>query len=127
RDHRLVREGLDQLDLLVGKWPDESTAQMEHANRDPLAQERHTERCAIAAFLLSFDQSVFRIGQNVDDVNRFALKQNSASYRPPAPLHWQRFHVLMVARGVPMRRHTMVVRAFLTSDRGHIRFTKSGG
>jgi uncharacterized protein (DUF1684 family) len=32
-----------------------------------------------------------RIGYNIDDLNRFALKQNSASYRPPARLHWQSF------------------------------------
>jgi hypothetical protein len=55
RYYRLVGEGFDQFDLLLGKRPDESTEQMEHANRgSPLAQEWHSERRAITAFLLSF-------------------------------------------------------------------------
>ena len=47
---------------------------MENANRDALAQERHTEHCTMAAFLLSFEHGVFRIGKNIDDMNRFALE-----------------------------------------------------
>jgi len=38
RYYRLVGEGFDQFDLILGKRPDESTEQMGHANRDPLAQ-----------------------------------------------------------------------------------------
>src|SRR5262249_5152352 len=37
RDHRLVGEGLDQLDLLVGKRPHGFAYYLEHTNRIPLA------------------------------------------------------------------------------------------
>src|SRR5215510_16068752 len=100
---------------------------MENPNRDPLAQKRHSEHCAKAAFLLSFSQGVFRISQNIDDMNWLALEQNSACYRPPARLHWQSFDVFIEAGWEPMRRHKMVVYAFLTSDRRRVRLAKSGG
>src|SRR5215468_1669642 len=100
---------------------------MENPNRDPLAQKRHSEHCAKAAFLLSFNQGVFKISQNIDDMNWLALKQNSACYRPPTRLHWQSFDVLVVTGRVPIIRHKMVVRTSLTSDRRHLCLTKSGG
>jgi len=43
RDHRLVGEGLDQLDLLLGEWKYGSTVQDEHANWRPITQKRHAE------------------------------------------------------------------------------------
>src|SRR5215813_7551367 len=125
-DHSLVGEDFDQFDLLVSKRPHDSAVQVKHADRDRLAQERHTEQCAKADFLLNFDQGEFRIGYNIDDLNRLALKQNSASYRPPTRLHWQSFYDTVAGRE-PVRRYNMEVSTFLTSDRGHIRFTKSGG
>jgi len=125
RDHRLVGEGFDQFDLLVSKRPHDSAVQVKHADRDRLAQERHTEQCAKSGFLLNFDQGVFRVGYNIDDLNRLALKQNSASYRPPTRLHWQSFDGTVAGR-VPVPRYNMEVFTFLTSDRGHICFTKSG-
>src|SRR5262245_23598738 len=124
-DYRLVGEGFDQFDLLISKWPHDSAVQVEHADRDRLAQERHSEQCAKADSLLSFNQGVFRIGYNIDDLNRLALKQNSASYRTPIPLHWQSLGVT-VAGPEPVTRYNMEVSTFLTSDRGHIRITKSG-
>src|SRR5262249_11448653 len=72
---------------LVGKWPDESTAQMEHANRDPLAQERHTERCAIAAFLLSFDQSVFRINSHLPALRKLVAFEEVGDMNSPCFEH----------------------------------------
>src|SRR5262249_16630384 len=60
-------------------------------------------------------------------MNWFALKQHTASSRPPAQLYRLGFNVFFEAGWEPMRRHKVVVRAFLTSDRRHIRLTKSGG
>ena len=37
RDHSLVSEGLDQLDLLVSEWPYGSALQGEHANGNALS------------------------------------------------------------------------------------------
>ncbi len=61
-DHRLVGEGLDQFDLLVGKWSDDSAEQVEHTNRSSFAQQRHSEDCAKAASPLSFTHGVLRVG-----------------------------------------------------------------
>jgi hypothetical protein len=38
RDSRLVREGLDQLDLLITKWPHLGTRQRHDPDRSALAQ-----------------------------------------------------------------------------------------
>ena len=46
RDRRLVREGRDQLDLLVGEWLNGAACQDQHAGRSALAQHRHAEDCA---------------------------------------------------------------------------------
>jgi hypothetical protein len=48
-DHRLVGEGLDQLDLLFGERARGGAVHDEQANGDPLSQERHSEDCTIAA------------------------------------------------------------------------------
>ena len=46
RDHRLVGEGLDQLDLLIGERLDASLSITDHADRLALAQHRHTQHGA---------------------------------------------------------------------------------
>jgi hypothetical protein len=50
---------------------------------------RRSRRAALTAAKGRPKKEGPRIGYNIDDLNRFALKQNSASYRPPARLHWQ--------------------------------------
>ena len=62
RDHRLVGEGLDQLDLLAGKRPYDRTQQQKYADRVSLAQQRHSKHRAKAGSLLNFNHGVFRIG-----------------------------------------------------------------
>jgi hypothetical protein len=47
------------------------------------------------------------------DLNRLALQQNSASYRPPTRLHWQSFDVSVAGRE-PVRRYNTEVSTFLT-------------
>ena len=49
RDHRLVGEGRDQLDLLVGERPHLGARQRQHADRDALAQHRNAEHGAETA------------------------------------------------------------------------------
>ena len=48
-DHRLVSEGLDQLDLLLGERPYGSAMQEKHADWNPLSKKWHAEVCAKAA------------------------------------------------------------------------------
>ena len=80
RDHRLVSEGLDQLDLLVSEWPYGSPVQDKQANWNPLAKKRHPEDCAIVAESCDLTEGVFRISENIWNLNGFALQQNSADY-----------------------------------------------
>src|SRR6516165_2981436 len=96
-DGRLVGERGGEVDLPLGERTDDSAVQVEHANRGSVAQERHTEHGAKAGSFLNFNQSVFRIGQNIDDMNWFALNQNSASRRPPAQHYRQSFDVFTEA------------------------------
>ena len=48
-DHRLIGEGLDQLDLLLGERPYGSALQDKHANWNPLSKKWHAEDCAKVA------------------------------------------------------------------------------
>ena len=53
RDHRLVGEGGDKLDLLVGEGSHRSAHQHDHADRHSLAQQRNAEHGARTASLLT--------------------------------------------------------------------------
>ena len=79
-DHRLVGEGLDQLDLLLGERPYGSALQDKHANWNPLTKKWHAEDCAKVAESCEFTEGVFRISKNIRNLNGFALQQNSADY-----------------------------------------------
>src|SRR5262249_28488212 len=56
----LVGKGCDQLDLLVGKWPDLLARQNQDANWDALAQHRNREDSAEIAQSLRLHEGVFR-------------------------------------------------------------------
>ena len=79
RDRRLVGEGRDQLDLLVGEWPYLCARQGQNADRHALAQHRNAKDRAEVAQHLRLAQSVFRISLNVGNVNDLAVKQRSPS------------------------------------------------
>ena len=74
RDHRLVGEGRDQLDLLVGERPHLGARQRQDADRDALAQHRNAEHGAKAAQSLRLGQGVVRVGQHVGNVNDLCLR-----------------------------------------------------
>ena len=65
RDHRLVGEGLDQLDLLVGERLRHRSCHDDHADEISLPQQRHAERCSVAADLLRVKAGVFRVGKDI--------------------------------------------------------------
>ena len=83
-DDRLVGEGFDQLDLLVGEWLDGRACQRDHADRMSFAQQRHAQHGAEAADLLRFGPDVFRIGQTVREVNRARFQRGAPDKRPAA-------------------------------------------
>ena len=82
RDHRLVGEGLDQLDLLVGERPHLRARQREDADRLALAQQRHAEDGAEAAEPLRLAKRVFRIGSARRECGRPCLRAARAPVTP---------------------------------------------
>ncbi len=78
RDHRLVGEGGDQLDLLVGKRPDDAAYECEDSDRGAFAQQRHAEHGVEAAELARFDQTVVRVGLRIEDMDRRLFLQRAA-------------------------------------------------
>ena len=78
RDHRLVGEGLDQLDLLIGERPHFRTRQYDHANRNIFAQQRHAKYRAKSAEFGPLPVAIFGIGQNVLDLNDLTFDHRPA-------------------------------------------------
>ena len=86
RDHRLVGEGGDQLDLLVGEWPHRGSRQAS-SRRSAFLRAGAARRARCESRQSSgFAQGVFRIGQNVGNVNDFALQAPLARGCTPAQL-----------------------------------------
>ena len=70
RDHRLVGEGREQLDLLVGERLNLGAGQMTITPIGvPSRKQRHADDRAKAAEFLRIEPDVFRVGQDVGDVN----------------------------------------------------------
>src|SRR6266480_3850815 len=78
RNHCLVGEGGDQLDLPLGERINPGTCQKQNPDRSSLTQERNTERGAIVSDQYEAAQIILRISLNIEDVNRFCLKQSPA-------------------------------------------------
>ena len=74
RDHRLVGEGSDQLDLLLGKGINSGARQKQDADRSSLAEERNTERCPVVPNGYEPTQIVLRIVLNIADMNGLSFK-----------------------------------------------------
>jgi hypothetical protein len=99
RDHRLVGEDRNEIDLLLGEWINRSPAQEQCADGNSLAQEWNAEYGAIVPAFLSFEPSEFRIGQNVWDVNNSAFEYGSPGDRPTIDLtHLKSLQVFPVVR-----------------------------
>ena len=81
RDHRLVGEGLHQLDLPVGERPHLGALQGERADRRTLTQQRRAEQGPIARQLLCLGLAVFRVGERVDDLHRPAFLNRPSDHR----------------------------------------------
>ena len=89
RDRRLVGEGRDQLDLLVGERPHLGARQGQNADRHALAQHRNAEHGAEAAQSLCLGKGVVRVGQHVGDMNDLAFEQGPPGQRAAFRLHRQ--------------------------------------
>src|SRR5262245_32599803 len=103
-----------------------SAVQDEQANRNSLAQEGHPEDGAIAAQSREFMQFVFRIGENIGDLNGFALQQDPRDHTAASRRKGLGLHELNVLSRVTVARR-VVIRAsiLLAHDCGLIRLTQS--
>jgi hypothetical protein len=91
RDDGLIREGLDQRELLVGEGSNIGPPHRDHANEDTFATHRHTEKGPDAASIRSFsiNGTPVRIGLRIEDLycpvlNRYAPDDRAVSWPNPA-------------------------------------------
>ena len=94
RDHGLIREGGDQLDLLVGERLNGAARQDQHAGRSALAQHWHAEDRAHVGEPGSYSQPHLRISLGVHDMDGFAFEHDPAGDRTPIRFERMLFHVL---------------------------------
>ena len=127
RDHRLVGEGGDQLDLLVAKRLHCTTRQQNHADWISFAQEGDAEHGAIVGLFLDFDHRVFRIRKNVRHMNCLAKYNRSPDHAPSPWLVRDALEKLVQFRGKTVGRSVIISRAFLTRNGSHIRLAKPRG
>ena len=81
-DHRLVGEGGDQLDLLVGEWPHRARVHQEMTPIGVPSRSSGTPSTgAKAATLCCFGPGVFRIGRDVGNMNGLAFQHGSSDER----------------------------------------------
>ena len=74
RDHRLVGEGGDQLDLLVGEWPYAvPAAGRSHRSEFPRAAAVRRDSVRKPPSLCASPKLIFRVGQNIRDMDGFAF------------------------------------------------------
>src|SRR4051812_31484719 len=82
RDHSLVREGRDELDLLFREGPRLRADEAYDANRHPFAQHRNPDDGPKAAELLCLQPSVIGIVVHVRDVGDLTVQQRAADGGP---------------------------------------------
>src|SRR5262249_9639162 len=84
RDHRLVGERREQLNLLVGEWCDLRLIKNYCAKRHALAQQGYGQHRPQALQLLRFWKVIFRVRLDVWNLDRTALEQR-ATHRGSPP------------------------------------------
>src|SRR5262249_15010577 len=75
-NHRLIGEGLDQLDLLVGERPHVGAGEAQHAYWDALAQHGNSEHGAHPG--PNPVESEVRVGIHIGDLNSTAFEQGTS-------------------------------------------------
>ena len=107
-DHRLVGEGLNQLDLLVGKRLDGDPRQYQNTDRLSLAQHRHAERGALHHHSGRPQICQPRFGLDVRNVDGFFVKHGTADDRRPVWADRMALHIFDVRGREAVARYVMV-------------------
>src|SRR5947207_1789751 len=98
RNHRLVGEGRDQFDLLLGKRPDGGSLQDDDADRSAFAEERDPKRRTHIELPVKY--YVIWIGPNIWDMNDLAFEKGSSRHRASTQGDRISFHVSLALGGV---------------------------
>ena len=86
RNHRLISESGDEVNLSVGKRQHWFPQQGHNPNHDPVTQQRHAEHGS-GATELGHGQSELRIGHDVGDMNDPRLKHGTSGHGPAVHCH----------------------------------------
>src|SRR5262249_25915422 len=114
-DHRLISEGLYQLDLFLGEWTYGSPVQNEHANWRPITQKRHAQNRAKVAECCQFT-GIFRVSKHIRDLNGFALQQNSGHHATASRRKYQILYVFSIPWALMVARCRIVARVIPASS-----------
>ena len=120
RNHRLVCEGGDEIDLLLAERLHALTGENENADRFIFPQQRHAKRSALTGQRYRFAHRVFGIGSDVGDLHRVAFERHAAGNR--ASVHGnrvllQKFDIL---RREADRSAGPIKVAFAAENEGHL-------
>src|SRR6516162_10136791 len=99
--------------MLLRERPNLSPLQEKNTNRYSFAEKRDAEHGAKVAESCGFRVSPFWIGQNIGNLNRFALQQHSAAYGAASRCKCQTFVVVIVLGRVTVACCRVVACAFL--------------
>src|SRR5262245_25067874 len=80
-NHRLVGEGLDQLDLLGGERPHHPASKHQGADRNTFAHERYAEHGVDVRLLRPLGERLVRIGLGVVKLDGSAFERDPADER----------------------------------------------
>ena len=78
RDDRLIGDGRDQRDLLLGERLDARAAECDDADQRILADQRYPQHCPLKAELDRFGPGVFEVGRRVLDMHRTPFERRPA-------------------------------------------------
>ena len=107
RDHRLVGEGGDEIDLLLREGIDRGPRQEHRSDRQPLAHERNAKHRSEAAASLGFELVELGIGQHVRNMDDPTLQRGPAGHGAAVEAEGMRQHVLLESGRHAMRRNDL--------------------
>jgi hypothetical protein len=108
RDHGLVGEGGDEIDLLIGKRSWRRSRHRHDADAASFSQQRDTQQGAEARELSTLVPGVLRVGENVGYVNRRYFQRRSRHQRASARRYRVLSRVLLIfRRKAVVRRQTV--------------------
>src|SRR5262245_9483154 len=127
RDHRLVGEGGDKVNLLLGEWPHRLALQDNDPDWISFPQQWQPQHRASAADLRSFLQGVFRIGQNIGDLDDASFLQDTTEDRSAPGWDSMLFHERLVFGRITVKGNLPEGIDIRACDADHVRLTQARG